>query len=397
MNHSYDYDVFISHASEDKDAFVRPLAEELSQRGLRVWYDEFTLKVGDSLRRKIDHGLSRSRYGIVVLSPSFFAKDWPQKELDGLTSREVDGQKVILPVWHGVSKADVLSYSPMLADRVAALSSRGIDHVVAEMLRAIKPSEIDGNNPIVQEPIDQEIPIINEESTVFFSNRMAKAFPGIESLNWFASPVEAVDRLTILLQQPLEFQPPEHLRNVPARESHIRTDPVWWWRGYGNMQITRFQDLGNGKCLMDYHGLDIAKIAAYRNHSYYREFVYVETKAEPSTGIYEYEPEDIPRMTGKFGFAAEEYGVLGETLISRAEYDDGAAVVNGKVIDAAGAKLRIRYLTPYNFLIAASDSPINNNEVDLLIKDFLDGILQGRRTLEEFVEEAARFKRRDVY
>ncbi len=148
---------------------------------------------------------------------------------------------------------------------------------------------------------------------------------------------------------------------------------------------------------MDYHQLDIARIAAYGSPSYYREFVYVEAKAESPTGIYEYEPEDIPRMTGKFGFAAEEYGVLGEHLISRAEYDDGAAVVNGKVIDASDAQLRIRYLTPYNFIIAASDSPINNKDYDLRVNEFLDGIMQGRRTMEEFVEVAESFERRDVY
>jgi TIR domain len=70
------WDVFISHASEDKD-FVRPLAEVLQKSGLSVWYDEFALKVGDSLRRKIDEGLAKSRYGIVILSHAFFTKNWP--------------------------------------------------------------------------------------------------------------------------------------------------------------------------------------------------------------------------------------------------------------------------------------------------------------------------------
>lgn len=80
----YEYDVFICHASEDKDSFVRPLSKELSSRGLRVWYDEFSLKLGDSLRRSIELGLTKSHFGIVVLSLAFFSKEWPQKELDGL-------------------------------------------------------------------------------------------------------------------------------------------------------------------------------------------------------------------------------------------------------------------------------------------------------------------------
>jgi hypothetical protein len=83
------WDIFICHASEDKEAIARPLANALKQAGLDVWYDEFTLTLGDSLRRKIDHGLARSRYGAVILSPHFFAKEWPQRELDGLTTKEI--------------------------------------------------------------------------------------------------------------------------------------------------------------------------------------------------------------------------------------------------------------------------------------------------------------------
>jgi hypothetical protein len=102
------WDVFISHAGEDKDSVARPLAELLRIQGARVWFDEHTLTLGDSLRQKIDHGLAGSRYGVVILSPSFLAKRWPGLELDGLLAREVNGQKVILPVWHEL-KEDMLA------------------------------------------------------------------------------------------------------------------------------------------------------------------------------------------------------------------------------------------------------------------------------------------------
>ncbi|PYE40395.1 TIR domain-containing protein [Rhizobium sp. PP-F2F-G20b] len=114
-----DYDVFISHASEDKDEFVRPLAKALEGCGLSVWYDEFALRIGDSLRRKIDQGLANSRFGIVVLSESFFKKGWTNYELDGIVSRSVNGEQQLLPIWHKVSKADVMKYSPSLVDKVA--------------------------------------------------------------------------------------------------------------------------------------------------------------------------------------------------------------------------------------------------------------------------------------
>ena len=98
------YDVFICHTSADKAAFVRPLVRALCGANVEVWYDARSLKLGDSIRRTIDKGLSKSRFAIVVLSKAFFARNWPQYELDGLAERELAGNdKVILPIWHGVT------------------------------------------------------------------------------------------------------------------------------------------------------------------------------------------------------------------------------------------------------------------------------------------------------
>jgi hypothetical protein len=135
------WDAFICHASEDKNKFVRQLATDLSSKGLKIWYDELTLKVGDSLRQSIEKGLSKSRYGIVVLSPAFFAKKWSQDELNGLNIKERDGKKVILPVWLNVDEKYIAKYSPMLADRLAAKASEGLEKVVSDLLQAINQSE----------------------------------------------------------------------------------------------------------------------------------------------------------------------------------------------------------------------------------------------------------------
>ena len=118
------YDAFISHATEDKQTIVRPLAKILAKRGFSIWYDEFELRVGDSLRQSIDKGLVNSRFGIVVLSKAFFAKKWPEYELNGLVAREIDGQKVILPIWHGIDKKFILKFSPPLADKIALDTSK---------------------------------------------------------------------------------------------------------------------------------------------------------------------------------------------------------------------------------------------------------------------------------
>ncbi len=131
------WDVFISHASEDKAAIAKPLADMLQAKGLKVWYDEYTLSLGDNLRRSIEQGLAASRYGIVVLSPSFFAKKWTQLELDGLFALERPGQKKILPVWHNVTTADVEQFSSFMAMRLGVATSAGLDQVVAKIIDAI--------------------------------------------------------------------------------------------------------------------------------------------------------------------------------------------------------------------------------------------------------------------
>jgi TIR domain len=131
------HDVFISHASEDKQDIARPLSDALSNLGCDVWYDEFQLKLGDNLRRSIDKGLANSRFGVVILSPSFFAKNWPQYELDGLVQREMAGGKVILPIWHKVSKNEVLSYSPSLADKLAMSTAQYTIEELAESINEV--------------------------------------------------------------------------------------------------------------------------------------------------------------------------------------------------------------------------------------------------------------------
>ncbi|MDR6689978.1 hypothetical protein J2X55_000877 [Microbacterium sp. 1154] len=113
------WDVFISHASEDKAAVAIPLAEALEHRGVSAWLDKAELRIGQSLRRRIDQGLSASRFAVVVLSPAYFAKGWPQYELDGIVTLNVAGKQTLLPIWHDVDHAEVASRSPSLADKVA--------------------------------------------------------------------------------------------------------------------------------------------------------------------------------------------------------------------------------------------------------------------------------------
>ncbi len=128
------WDVFISHASEDKEAVARPLRDALSRRGVTVWLDEAQMKMGDSLRRKIDDGIRSSRFGVVILSEAFFRKGWTNHELDGLVTRNVAGEQSLLPIWHDLTADQVRSFSPSLADKVALSTDQFDIEEIAEQI-----------------------------------------------------------------------------------------------------------------------------------------------------------------------------------------------------------------------------------------------------------------------
>ncbi|MGJ3189635.1 toll/interleukin-1 receptor domain-containing protein [Paenarthrobacter sp. FR1] len=133
------WDVFISHASEDKSAVARPLHSSLTRRGAKVWLDEVQLGIGDGLRRSIDAGIAQSRFSVVVISPSFFTKSWTQHELDGILAKSIANEQQILPIWHDVSLAEVLKFSPSLADKVArSTNDRSINQIAAEIFEIVQ-------------------------------------------------------------------------------------------------------------------------------------------------------------------------------------------------------------------------------------------------------------------
>ena len=134
------YDLFISHAAEDKDTFVEKLALALRSDCYRVWYDKFELKPGRSLRRSIDEGLAESAVGVVVLSPHFFRKEWALRELDALTAQEIGG-KLLIPIWLNLSRDDVAMRSPLLVDRIAINAAHGFDHVLSELKAQVNASD----------------------------------------------------------------------------------------------------------------------------------------------------------------------------------------------------------------------------------------------------------------
>ncbi len=133
-------DLFISHASEDKDDFVRPLSYLLREYGVDVWYDEFELRIGRSISRSIDKGISNSNYGLIVLSESFFNKNWTEYELRSFNSYEVDNGDVLLPIWKEVDAKLVRDFSPYLADKFALTTEKStIEEIALKVIEVAKP------------------------------------------------------------------------------------------------------------------------------------------------------------------------------------------------------------------------------------------------------------------
>lgn len=133
------HDVFISHATEDKEGFVNEFKCELERRGVDVWIDDIDIKWGDSLRAKIDNGLKTSHFGIVVISRHYIRKGWTNYELDGLFEKEMTCGKTILPIWHDISKKEVQDFSPTLAGRKAMTTGNMTAAEIADELVKLLP------------------------------------------------------------------------------------------------------------------------------------------------------------------------------------------------------------------------------------------------------------------
>lgn len=131
------WDIFLSHASEDKIDFVEPLADELRERDVHVWYDDESLAIGGSIRQGIDDGLLSSRYTVVIVSDHYIRKEWTKKELGALFALESNGRHRVIPIYHNITAEDVRAFSPMLADRKAINSEIGRERIVDELLKLL--------------------------------------------------------------------------------------------------------------------------------------------------------------------------------------------------------------------------------------------------------------------
>lgn len=223
-----------------------------------------------------------------------------------------------------------------------------------------------------------------KHSTVWFSERFAQAFPGVRGVQWFDDAEQIKTRLLKLLEPPLIY---------------VDAQPACWFRGPSNLPIGSFQHIRERLYQMDESELLIRRIAAVKPGPYYCDFVYIELDPMEPIGIYSKTAERIAEETsgqGVFGYYWEEYGLVdGKHVINRSQYDDGAAEIEGKLEDVRGrTQLRMRYVTPYNFIIAASQSSINNGDFDEVLLKAMERMSRGEDRLEELRKAVLKLPKR---
>jgi len=219
-------------------------------------------------------------------------------------------------------------------------------------------------------------------------NIHAGAFSGQRGFKWYESK-EAITRLEKFFEPPLQYE--------VVGKGGILT-PIWWFRAGSSMYIDKFKKLSRTKLLIGIREFKIKRIGVFVSGSYYKSFIYIETSGEKQTGVYKLTKEDINRHIDSLGYSFEEYGLFKNKIkLTREEYDDASKLIKGKVVDTFGAELRVRFLSDYNFLIAANGSPFNSRKFDKESSETMNKILKGEINANDFIESLKKYDKIEYY
>lgn len=220
-------------------------------------------------------------------------------------------------------------------------------------------------------------PVLTLPTTTFFSLRIAESFPKVSGFQIIDDPHMIKMHLGYLFKNPIVFG--------EATDREGDPEPIWWFRGGSAMAITCYKALKTGTYIIGWDEYRIKRIAVYESPGqYYSEYVYIETEGLPPIDKEYYTKERIQHNTECFGYCDEEYAVFNGHPISHKEYDNGVAEIDGEHVEIAGmAEVRIRHLSPYNFVVCAKFSSINSPEFDMQSRPIFDGILKGTSTIED--------------
>lgn len=233
-------------------------------------------------------------------------------------------------------------------------------------------------------------PVLYDATTVFFTQRIASAFPGVRGLKVYEDQSEIRKRLDRFFAHPIVFG--------EAIDRDGDKEPLWWFRGGSSNAITSYDVSSGNTYLIGWKELKIKRLAVYSDHArYYSQYLYIE--AEPLEPVIDkdyYSKEKIADLLKDSDYVDEEYAVVKEgkipTLISRQCYDDGYAEIHGEIIRIPETtQIRCRFLTPFNFIVTAKFSSYNRPEFDQTSREYFNGLLKGTKTLEEFHDYLMKF------
>ncbi|MBU1221848.1 toll/interleukin-1 receptor domain-containing protein [Myxococcota bacterium] len=399
--------VFISYSHDDpahKD-WVKGLATFLRANGVDAILDQWDLTLGSDLTKFMEHGLSKSERVLIISTDNYIEKADSGNGGVGY-EKMIASTKILanqdttkfIPIVRNATRKNKLPVFMGSRLYIDLTGDNDNEKQRIELLKEIhkeyesKPQI--GANPFSLPTSTQTISTNNDkkvekpslngiDSTVFFARRFSSAFPGVRGIKWFDRQDSIEMRLCKLLAKPLEFE---------------NASPIWWWRD-GNLQIQRFKSLGSGLYLMDSEECKITKIAAVNAGNYTHMFVYVETEKMEETGLYPDTKKRIQYSVEQRGYCSEEYGLYkNETMVTRAEYDDNAAVINDELVElGADVELRVRYITPYNFVIASNGSPINNVTFDQKLEELLNAMLNGDKVIDDLSHEIQQLPKKQKY
>ena len=392
--------VFLCHAHSDKDA-VKSLYTRLTQDGVDAWLDKAKLLPGQDWELEIRKAVREADVVVVCLSKQFNQAGFRQKEVRlalDTAMEKPEGEIFIIPArleecdsleslrkWHWVDLFEEDGYEMLMrafrvrADKIGAeIKSEGLiesESFSTSTSTSISTTVVDGLN------------WATVSQSIIFYGRMSDAFPGLRGIKKFNGE-EAVSRLNVLLRQPLSV-------NLSSSRMDGQVIPIWWLRGSADMYVSDFKCLGPDRILLDNLELWIDHIVAVREFgSENRNFVYVQAQPEKPTGLYQYSDKWLQNYlqdklkNGHGYYFFEEYGLWKNNMVTREEYDDGAAIISGKPVQISGAELRLRYITAYNFVLCGGDHVLISDEpdVDAELTELLDGILLEQRTINDLVD-----------
>ncbi|WP_415279950.1 toll/interleukin-1 receptor domain-containing protein [Clostridium perfringens] len=404
-------DIFISYSWED-DVLVNSIDDYFAKKNIILQRDKRGIKAWESIKEFMKK-IRKSDCAILIVSKNYLKSINCMYEVLEVMKDENYRDRIFTVVlndtniYSPLGKAKYIKYwkdqHNNLEKEIKEIDDSEITIELSQDLKKIRyiMSSIgefisiisDMNNPIVDDNICNEISkkllekgIISkdvlegtkdidsfDDHNAFFDYRLGKAFPGLRGGKWFTPQDGIIERLNLLLKEPLS--------------SKNLSDPIWWFRGGSCLYIDYFKPISFEKCIIEAKECLIDKVYVYQSGSYYKSFIYVELKPEEPVGIYESSNEYLEMQTKHFGYAYEEYAIYNKQPITRAQYDDGAAFLNGNYVEFNNnAEVRIRYLTKYNFIICSKFNPINSILGEKVTEKILNSIIKGESSVEDLVD-----------